>query len=128
MSDTDSNLVDSLDTDQILDSLDYGELFEGTALEGVDQDEDGIAEAIGRRLGEAVGRWLGEIVGARLGAIVVPALIGDGGTQEEDEEESDADEEESDADEEESDANEEESSGSEGDDQGSDEQEGDGNE
>ena len=80
-----------IDARKLVKSLDYGELFEGTALEGVEDEEGSIAEAIGRRLGEMLGRVVGEALGRRLGAVVVPMLV-DGSLSSDDGDEGSADE------------------------------------
>lgn len=70
-----SSSTPNIDAKQILDSLDYEELFEGTALEDLEVEDGDIVEAIGRRIGEIVGRQLGEVLGGYLGALLVGNLL-----------------------------------------------------
>ncbi|WP_135305294.1 hypothetical protein [Haloarcula amylovorans] len=97
------SLASAVDTSEILSNLDYEELFEGTKLEGIEQEDGEITEAVGRRLGELTGRKLGELLGGYLGAMLIGQLLegsddetagdeeteGDGETDEESAEESD---------------------------------------
>jgi hypothetical protein len=75
MSSAESNVVSGIDTDLLIENIDYEELFEGTALEGLDLENGSIAEEVGRALGEAIGRALGETIGSTLGAMLVPMLL-----------------------------------------------------
>lgn len=79
MSSSGSAILDNLDTDELLKSIDYEELFEGTALEGTDLENGTLTEEIGRQLGEVVGRIIGEAIGGTLGAMLLPALTADSG-------------------------------------------------
>ncbi len=89
MSDESSGLTSAIDTDRIVENIDFEELFEGTVLEGIEfEDDSSLAESIGRKLGEVIGRAIGEIIGAKLGAIVFPALLERGKPDRESDEES----------------------------------------
>ncbi|MBX0295335.1 hypothetical protein [Haloarcula nitratireducens] len=72
---SDDALASAVDTREILSSLDYEELFEGTKLEGIEQEDGDITEAVGRRLGELAGRKLGELLGGYLGAMLIGQLL-----------------------------------------------------
>lgn len=85
MSSAESNVVSGIDTDLLLENIEYEELFEGTALEGLDLENGSIPEEVGRTLGEAVGRALGEAIGSTLGAMLVPMLL-DAGSEDADSE------------------------------------------
>lgn len=71
---SESESVSAIDTKQIIQNIDYDELFDGTALEGIEPEDGDIIEAIGERIGEILGRQIGEVVGGYLGALLVGNL------------------------------------------------------
>lgn len=71
---SDTTLLDTIDMRTLFAGLDYGELFEGTSLEGNVEDSDNLGEVLGAEVGALIGRR----VGAALGASAFESLLEDG--------------------------------------------------
>lgn len=76
MSDAASSLADRIDTSELVESIDYEELFDGSSEDGETDADFSFAELVGREIGERIGRTVGEAVGSTVGAYLVPALLG----------------------------------------------------
>ncbi|MWG34683.1 hypothetical protein [Halomarina oriensis] len=83
---SDQSLTDRIDVVELLQGLDYGELFEGTSLEsfatgeGDDDLDGGVGETVGARLGELLGGLLGALLGRTIGTTVLKQLLNVGGS------------------------------------------------
>lgn len=99
---SDISLTDNIDTKELVSSLDYEDLFEGTELEDELDfgDEKSFAESLGGAIGAFVGRRIGEMLARQVQEAVTESLSRDEAEEETEAEDEQAEGEEAEAEEE----------------------------